>query len=292
MPSREARSRRRFLAAATGVTLSSALAGCFGEGPLGGRADRPQATEPTIDPTAERPMPQTFVGQEKYVHALAASVDQDGFPSPDPDLVPALTKARFVGEASREDGEDGFADRVAELRDPVVAPLRRFDAVTVLATPDRRERLNDTQRQRLRETADLESRGVSLSDDPETIRREGLSDRERTFFDYPGPPLHVVEAAESRGLETLDRGPEERAADVDEPHRRYVRQRTRVVAVVGGAREVAAEAYDQAIDRIRNRSLSNRPYETTAAYEDVVAFNAGLAAESMLETDGELVTAP
>lgn len=78
----------------------------------------------------------------------------------------------------------------------------------------------------------------------------------------------------------------------DERRRSYVEQRETVEAVAAGARALALDSYADVIDRIHAQELSTRTYEDEGAYADVVAFNAGLAAESMLEDDGELTTPP
>lgn len=215
-----------------------------------------------------------------------------GSPTRTPDLIPELTKARFVAADARDAGGDQFADRVAAVRDPAFEPLNRFDAVSILASERRREQLDDERREKLRETAGLADANVTLEDDPEVVFSTLLDDREKTFFDYPGTPLHVIEAAESEGLDLLAASPDERAADVDESHRTYVRQRARIEVVVAGARRLATEAYGETIDQITERSPSDRTYDSAEAYASVVAFNAALAAEAMLAEDGELVTPP
>lgn len=59
-----------------------------------------------------------------------------------------------------------------------------------------------------------------------------------------------------------------------------------------GGRDVAAGECEEVIDRIHGELLSDRRYEDEEDYAEVVAFNAALAAESMLEDDGEIVTPP
>ncbi|WP_154660466.1 hypothetical protein [Halopiger goleimassiliensis] len=46
------------------------------------------------------------------------------------------------------------------------------------------------------------------------------------------------------------------------------------------------------IEDLRAESPSDHAYESEEAYAEVVAFNAALAGESMLEEDGELTIPP
>lgn len=46
------------------------------------------------------PSPQTLVSDAEYIERLTERIDQRRFP--DPDLIPELTRARFVAEAARE----------------------------------------------------------------------------------------------------------------------------------------------------------------------------------------------
>lgn len=240
----------------------------------------------------ERPFPSALVGDDAYVDEFADSVDGSRFPGPDADLIPRLTKARFVAAAARDADETAFAERIDRHREPVFEPLVRFDAVATLVDETRRDRLDDDEIDDLVSKAGLDDEAVTPNDDPETVVDAALTDRDRTFFDYPAPPLHVVESARSRGRELLEETPDERAGAVEDDHRTYVRQRASVEAIVAGARDLAMDAYDDVIEDIRAESPSNRTYESEETYAEVVAFNAALAAESMLEANGEIVTPP
>lgn len=55
-----------------------------------------------------RPYPAERVHDEAYLEDLESRVATDTFPSPDADLIPRLTTARFVAKAAREAGEDEF----------------------------------------------------------------------------------------------------------------------------------------------------------------------------------------
>lgn len=290
-------SRRRFLRAAVGLAATIPLAGCLGSDDAGPSAGAPTATDTDgssapAETLGERPMPADLVGSGPYVDALGGRVERDRFPDPDADLLPELTKARFVAAAATDAGEDEYAERVSDHRGPAFEPLHRFDAVVVLSTERRREQLNETQRERLLAETGLDDENVSWDDDRAAVVTRVLDDRELTFFDYPAPPHHLIEAAESTGLDRLDRGPDERAEAVAEAHRPYVRQRAQIEAVVVGAREVAMDAYDDASDRLRQASPTDWEYTGPEDYAEVVAFNASLAAESMLASDGKLPTPP
>ncbi|WP_154660467.1 hypothetical protein [Halopiger goleimassiliensis] len=206
MPGPRLPNRRTVLSTVTGVAFAHALAGCL------------ESTDPmsTDDPLGERPLPRTLVGDDAYVAALEDDVERRDFPDPDAELVPELTKARFVADVAREEDEVAFADRIDDLRDPLFEPLLRFEAVTTLAEADRRERLSDEEREALLETAGLDEATVTNAEDPTAIVDAALDDRALTFFDYPGPPLHVIEGAVSRGRDRLEEGPDERAASVDD----------------------------------------------------------------------------
>lgn len=278
-------SRRSVLtAAATGIPL--ALVGCLDDGP-----EFELDTDGTTT-LGDRPYPTVLVGDERFIEGLDVAIEEGAFPDPNPGLIPVLTKARFVAEAARDEQEEAFADRIAERRDPLFEPLKRFDALTVLLDEGRREELNASERERLREVTGIDDAEVSLEDDPEEIADALLDDRIRTFSHYPGPPLTVIEAARDRGVELLEEPPDERAADVADEHAEYVRQRGVVQAVVAGARDLAPDAYEDVATRFRESDRREWPYEDETEYADVVAFNAALAAESMLESDGELVTPP
>lgn len=282
MPWSDPPSERRSLLAAAGTALSVPLVGCL---------DMTDTTSPP-DPMGEQPFPRDLVGDDEYLDELDDRIERDRFPEPDADLLPEVTKARFVADAARDADEVGFAERIGRRRDPLFEPFVRFEAVTTLVDERRRDRLDEAEIDELVSKAGLDDAEVTLDDDPEAVVDAALADRGRTFFDYPGPPLHVVEGAESRGRESLADAPDERAADVADEHGPYVRQRARVEAVVAGARELAAEAYDDVIERIRAESPSNRTYDREETYAEVVAFNAALAAEAMLEADGDIVTPP
>lgn len=262
------------------VGWSATLFGCLGAG----RADG--------DPLGERPFPATLVGDETFVRALDHVAETGSFPHPDPGLVPELTKARFVAATARDDGDERYADRVERRRHPLLDPLERFDAVTVLSSEDRRESLDEAERERLRSVAGFDETGLSPDDDRESVFADHLTDRERTLLHYPGPPAHVIESAAARGEESLDTPPAERAADAPDEHTTYVRQRATVEAVAVGGRELATEMSETVADQLRRRDSLGWPYDDTDEYAATVAFNAALAAESMLEADGELVTPP
>ena len=240
----------------------------------------------------ERPFPSTLVGDETFVRALDHVAESGSFPQPDAGLVPELTKARFVAATARDEGNERYADRVEQRRDQPFDPLDRFDAVTVLSSEDRRESLDEAERERLRSVAGFDETGLSPDDERELVFTELLTDRERTFFHYPGPPGHVIEEAAARGRESLDTPPAERAADAPDEHATYVHQRATVEAVAAGGRELATEASEAVADQLREEDSLGWPYDDTDEYAATVAFNAALAAESILEANGELVTPP
>lgn len=275
-------SRRRLLLIIAGTILSKPLAGCL---------ERNGSTS-SSDTLGEQPFPQELVGVADYGDELEDSIERNRFPDPDASLIPELSKARFVADAARDAGDVEFANRIEHLRDPVFEPLVRFEAVTTLIDERRRNRLDETEVDELVSKAGIDEEEVTLDDDPETIIDTALDDRELTFFDYPAPPLHVIEGSESRGRELLDENPDEREREVSDERRTYVNQRAKTEAIVVGARDLAVDAYDDVIEQIRTESLSNRAYENEETYAEVVAFNAALAAEAMLEADGEIITPP
>lgn len=238
------------------------------------------------------PFPRELVDVDEYVDELADAIERKRFPELDADLVPELTKARFVADGARNRGNVEFTDRIERLRETMFEPLVRFEAVSALADERRRDRLDRSEIAELVSKAGLDGEAVTPDADLETLVDDALDDRESTFFDYPAPPLHVVESAESRGHELLDETPDRGDAAGSDERRTYVRHRTTVEAVVVGARDVATEAYDDVIERIRAESPSNRAYEDAETYAEVVAFNAALAGEAMLEEDGKLTTPP
>lgn len=240
----------------------------------------------------ERPFPRALVGDDAYVDDLERRIEQRRFPEPDASLLPEVTKARFVADAARDAGSEPFARRIERLREPLFEPFYRFELLSLFGDEQRRDELAEDEIDEALERAGLDDENVTLEDDRETVVETAYTDRDLTFADYPAPPLHVIEGAASRGRELLDETPDERAASVDDERRPYVRQRAQIEAVVAGARELAAEAYDEVIDRIREESPSNRTYEDAETYAEVVAFNAALASEAMLEEDGELTTPP
>lgn len=277
---------RRTVLTAAAAALPIALLGCLDD-------DVSVEREPgAAELFGEQPFPSTLVGDENFVEALDTATERWGFPEPNPDLLPELTKARFVAEAARGDGDDAFADRLADLREPVVKPLDRYDAVTILVDETRREDLDEKQRERLRSIAGIDEADVSLDDDPQVVVDELLDDRERTFFHYPAPPVHVIEASADRGRDLLDEPPEERAQTVADEHAEYARQRGTVEAVVAGGTDLATEAYEDVAERFREDDRIEWPYDDEEEYAAVVGFNAALAAESMLAKDGELVIPP
>lgn len=305
MSERRPLGRRKYLLGTLGLALPTGVAGCIGsdeDPPAESNADSTAVaaesqtaesdTGQTADLFGERPYPAALVGAAQYVTALAEWIERARFPDPDPDLVPALTKARFVVEAATQAGEVDFAEQVRTQREPVLEPLRRYDAVVTLVSEARRERLSADERAELRSLAGLDDEDVSWDDGRQAVLEATLDERALTFFDYPGPPGHVIEAAHDRGRDSLDRDPDERATAVDEDPRPYVRQRATVEAVVTGGRDLAAAAFDEHVEQIRAASPSERDYGSPEEYARVVAFNAALAAESMLAEDGELVTPP
>jgi hypothetical protein len=238
-----------------------------------------------------RPYPPEFIGDEAYLAALDERLEADRFPDPDASLIPELTTARFVAEAARDTDENTFAEKIDARREPVFDPLIRFEVVATLSDDQQRDQLATDEFEELVSQAGLNGT-ISREDDPAVIVEEGLTGREMTFFDYPAPPLHVIESATSTGRELMERNPEERAETSSDHQQPYVQQRETIEAVVIGGRDVATEAYDDGIDRIHAASPSDRTYEDAEEYAEVVAFNAALAAESMLEDDGEIVTPP
>lgn len=254
--------RRRHLLAGTAIGLAG-IGGCLGSDPTS-ESDSVRGSTTTTMP--ELAAPSDRVGSNVYLAALESRIDVGGFPDPDPDLIPALTEARFVADAATEAGNEEFAAAVSDLRRPVFEPLADFDSTMA----------------RSRETT---------VDDPERLVERHLSRRERTFLDYPAPPLHFVEAAEHRGREVLDATArrEELRAAVGDASSAYVDHRLTVETVVAGGTDLGREVYPEWSER---ESRSGIEYGSAEHYADVVAFNGALAAEAMLERDGEIVTPP
>jgi hypothetical protein len=238
-----------------------------------------------------RSSPPELIGDEAYLDALDERLDADRFPDPDASLIPALTTARFVAEAACDAGETAFAEKIDARRGPVFDPLIQFEVVATLSDDQQRERLAADEFEELVSQAGLNGT-ISREDDPAVIVEAGLTEREMTFFDYPAPPLHVIESAKATGKELMDRSPDERTETSSDQQQLYIQQRGTIEAVVIGGRDVAAEAYDDGIDRIHAKSPSERTYKDEEEYAEVVAFNAALAAESLLEDNEELVTPP
>jgi len=269
---------RRQLLTALGAGLAVPTAGCSQR--------TPQDSQSNL--LTMRPFPRELVGDDAFVDQLTDSIESQRFPAPDPALPPVLTKARFVADAASAAGEDAFAARITEQREPLFEPLLRFDTVVRIVSLSEEDRLDEVDLEELTSRVDLTPDELPLEEDPETIVEAALTERERTFFDYPGPPGHMVEAAQNRGRDQAEQTPTERASDVPEPHREYVRQRATVEQVAAGARPIAVDAYGD----LRSADALSRTYESSDEYASVVAFNIGLASESMLEDDGELITPP
>ena len=238
-----------------------------------------------------RPYPHEHVGNASYFEEFTQHIESGRFPDPNADLIPELTTARFVAMAAREVGEVEFANRIDEVRHPVFEPLDRFEVAAVLIDGGRSEGFDIDKFDALVAEAGF-SDADAPEDNPETFLTENLSERELTFFDYPAPPLHVIESAESRGRDKVNDSAAELVESVPEQHRLYVGHRLTIEAVVLGTRGMAADVYEEVIEGIHAESLSNRRYENADEYAEVVAFNAALAAEAMLESNGELTTPP
>lgn len=215
-------------------------------------------------------VPSDRVTSAAYLSTLDERLASDGFPDPNPALIPLLTEARFVATAAADAGNDEYADRVRDRRAPVVTPLENFDRTV----------------RELRTGTEPPDRAAAR-----TEIRERLDRRERTFFDYPGPPHHFVEAAADGGREALDAATriEELQAATADRWNEYVDQRVTVTAVATGGTEIATSAYEE---WSRTDSPSGIEYDDADQYADVVAFNGALAAESMLAANGELVVPP
>ena len=259
--------RRRLLTAAAAATGLAGLAGCLGSS--GTRGNYPVVSDSTTATTTTMPelaSPSARVGSEAYLATLGARIDSDGFPKPDPDLIPALTEARFVVDAATEAENEEFASSVSDLRRPVFEPLVDFDATVA------------------------EARQTEV-EDPEAFVEERLSRRERTFLDYPAPPHHFIEAAENRGREVLDATArrEELREAVGDSVVAYVDHRLTIEMVVAGGTDVGREVYSEWSERASRTGIE---YDSADHYGDVVAFNGALAAEAMLEHNGEIVTPP
>lgn len=235
--------------------------------------------------------PSDHIGDDAYLDEFTQRLEAGRFPAPDARLIPELTSARFVAAGAREANEYAFAAQVDDRRNPVFAPLSRFEAVATLMDDRRREQLGEEEFDELMSDVEL-LETVSFEDNPAVILNETLTKREMTFFDYPAPPLHVIEGAASEGREMIDYSATERAERAPDRHRTYVQQRATIEAIVIGGRDLAAAAYEEVIDRIHGESPSDRRYEDEDDYAEVVAFNAALAAESMLDDDGEIGTPP
>jgi hypothetical protein len=249
------------------------------------------ATPVSIDDAATlgtTPYPSTLVGNEEFPRELRAVSEQERFPDPDADLVPELTKARFVAEAARSAGNDDYASRVSEIRDPLFEPLLRFDAAAVLMSESRREQYNESQIKRVLNESGLDERGVTANDSRAQLYQKGLDRRTLTFFDYPGSPVHFIPGAARRGRELM-RTTHATTTAADESRRTYLDHRRTVTAIVVGARDLGARVYPKLEESGRSTS---RSYQDADAYAEVIAFNAALAGESMLESDGELIQGP
>jgi hypothetical protein len=237
-----------------------------------------------------RPYPAERVRDEGYLDDLESRVTTDTFPDPDADLIPRLTTARFVAEAAREAGEGEFAANVERVREPVFEPLNRFEVVAALSDGNHPEDADNEEFTRLVKEMGLS--GVEPpEDDPERLFTDHLSARELTFFDYPAPPLHVIESAESWDSVDVEET-RERFESIPEEYRTYGEQRFRIEDIVRGARGIATDVYNEVIEEVQERSVAGVQYDDADEYAEVVAFNAALAAEAMLESTGELVTAP
>lgn len=256
--------RRRHLLTAVGVIGLAGLAGCTGSvrTPGTNASENDSPTTDVTDPVA----PSDRVGSEAYLATLEARIESDRFPNPVPDLIPLLTEARFVSDAATAAESDEFVASVSDLRRPPFEPLENFDETVA----------------RARETE---------ADDPEAFVKERLSRRERTFFDYPAPPHHFIEAARNRGRERLDATArrEELKDAIGDESSTYVEHRVTIEAVVAGGTDLAREAYEE---RDEAEFPSGVEYDSAEHYADVITFNAALAAEAMLEYNGEIITPP
>ena len=237
--------------------------------------------------------PRDRVGDDEYVRRLEDRIERDRFP--DPTLVPRLTEARHVAIAAREAGDEAFADRVLEACDSVLVALHNFDTVMRVTRYVEEDTLDDLADDTIRELDALDVfDGVDVTDaDAETIATEALEPRELRFLDYPMPPNDLVRNAVDIGLEELDVVLEEEVAAAEDALETFVAERLKTEAVVEGARLIATDAYESGlVDGVFEESLADSTYESADHYARVVAFNAGLAAESMLAQRGEIVTPP
>ena len=177
------------------------------------------------------------------------------------------------------------------MREPVFEPLNRFEVVAALSDGNHPDDADNEEFARHVEEMGLSEVEVP-EDDLERFFTDHLSSRELAFFDYPAPPLHVIESAESWDNADNEEVARKRFESIPEEHRTYGEHRFRIEDIVRGAREMATDVYDEVIEEVRERSVAGRQYDDADEYAEVVAFNAGLAAEAMLESNGELVTAP
>lgn len=67
----------------------------------------------------------------------------------------------------------------------------------------RRDQLGEEEFEELMSDVELPET-VSFADNSAVILNETLTKREMTFFDYPAPPLHVIEVAASEEREIID----------------------------------------------------------------------------------------
>lgn len=237
--------------------------------------------------------PTAHVGSEEYVETLRERIERDRFPDPDPELVPRLTEARHVALAAHDAGNESFAERVLEARESAMDPLHNYDTAMRVTQFVEDDRLDDLESETIRELDELAPfDGVDITDDDAaTIMTEALTPRELRFLDYPMPPNDLVRNALDIGLEELDHGPEAEREGVETELEAFVAERAKVEGVREGARLIATDAYESGlVEDIFAESLSNSAYDSADHYARVVTFNAGLAAESMLATSGEIVT--
>lgn len=70
-----------------------------------------------------QPSPADLVGETAYLETFSEQVTTGDFPNPDADLVPELTKARFVIKAAHDTGDATFAEQLESQRETVFNPF-------------------------------------------------------------------------------------------------------------------------------------------------------------------------
>lgn len=201
------------------------------------------------------------VGSQDYLKELE-TLEQQHFSQYTPDDVLELNRARYVAEAARTAGDQRYADRVEDIREEFFEPLDSFD---------------------------LKAMKYDDPNDPELLYKK-LTDREKTFLHYPGPPNHLLPAAEGAGMMAVPQNKLQEAEQDD-----FLKGQVRLKAVGEGAKQLARQSYqdmkqhwEQADDDddVSDDIDFGFDYKSADEYANAVAFNITLAAEAMFENNG------